>query len=80
MDTYFKYINVYLHCFIQVEVNSRESGERLMNNRKFMAFIYFPKNYTSDLAKYIDDRKRFDMNFRAYVHLTKESEFAPINM
>lgn len=61
--------------YIQIEVNNRETGEIKMNNRNYMAFIYFPKNYTIDLIKYIDDRKHFDMDFRAYVHLTKESEF-----
>lgn len=46
-----------------------------MKNRNYMAFIHFPKNYTIDLIKYIDDRKHFDMDSRAYVHLTKESKF-----
>lgn len=40
-----------------------------------MAFIYFPKNYTKDLAEYIDDREHFDPKSRIYIHLTKESEF-----
>lgn len=39
-----------------------------------MAFIYFPKNYTEDLVKYINDRENFDLESRAYAHLTMGSE------
>lgn len=68
----------YTLIFVQIEVDNRETGEMKMNNRNYVAFIYFPKNYTIDLIKYIDDRKHFDMDSRAYVHLTKESKLNSI--
>jgi len=55
-------------------VNDRDAGEMSMNKPNFMAFLYFPKNYTRDLIKFIDYREHYDSESRAYVHLTKESK------
>lgn len=45
-----------------------------MSNSMYMAFMHFPKNYTKNLITYIDDREYFDLQSRAYIHLTMESE------
>lgn len=58
---------------LQVAVDDHEAGEMSMQNPTFMAFLHFPKNYTTDLTKYID-REDVDINSMVYVHLTKESE------
>lgn len=51
----------------------REAGELSMKDPTYMAFMYFPKNYTKDLIKYMD-RRDFDGDTRSYIHLTKESK------
>lgn len=58
---------------LQVQVADHEVGEMRMKDPNYMAFIYFPKNYTQDLIKYID-RRNFDAESRTYIHLTKESK------
>jgi len=47
-----------------------------MNHKKYIAFLYFPKNYTSGLTKYINDRQYFDLESRIFVHLTNESKYS----
>jgi len=61
---------------LQVEVQDREIAEANMNHQKYIAFLYFPKNYTSALAKYINDRQYFDLESRIFVHLTNESKYS----
>lgn len=55
-------------------MKDREEGEMSMNKPNYMAFLYFPKNYTRDLIKFIDDREHYETESRVYVHLTKESK------
>lgn len=46
-----------------------------MKNPEYMAFLYFPENYTREFAKhYINDSQNFDRNSLIFVHLTKESK------
>lgn len=45
-----------------------------MKNPKYMAFLHFPKNFTIDLLKFIDERDDFNMELNIYAHLTRESE------
>lgn len=59
---------------LQVAVEDREAGEMSMKDPNFMAFLYFPGNYTKVLTNYIGDRKDIEYDSQMYVHLTKESE------
>jgi hypothetical protein len=54
-------------------VKDREAGEMTMNNPGNMAFIYFQKNYTKDLIKYIG-REEDLAESSTYIHLTNESK------
>lgn len=56
-------------------MKDREDGERKMINSNYMAFIYFPKNFTSELTKYIDYRKDIDNESEIYAYLSKESKY-----
>lgn len=58
---------------LQVEVADRETGEKSMKDPNYMAFMYFPKNYTKGLINYFN-HKNVDDNSRTYMHLTKESK------
>ncbi|XP_060878331.1 ABC transporter G family member 23-like [Metopolophium dirhodum] len=61
------------HDYELVEVQDREVAEAGINHKKYIAFLYFPKNYTSGLTKYINDRQYFDLESRIFVHLTNEN-------
>ncbi|KAL5245483.1 hypothetical protein ACI65C_012893 [Semiaphis heraclei] len=62
-----------LHDYVLVEVQDREVSEASMNHKKYIAFLYFPKNYTSALTKYINDRQYYDLESRIFAHLTNEN-------
>ncbi|CAI6347958.1 unnamed protein product [Macrosiphum euphorbiae] len=61
------------HDYELVEVQDREVAEVGMNHIEYIAFLYFPKNYTSGLTKYINDRQYFDLESIMFVHLTNEN-------
>ncbi|XP_016664258.1 ABC transporter G family member 20 [Acyrthosiphon pisum] len=56
-----------------VEVKDRYTGEMLVNNSKFLAFIHFPKSYTQDLIMFIDRRKEYGMQSLAYMYFAKHN-------
>lgn len=66
-------LNVILMLIEQVEVKNQKSGEMSMNIPNYMAFLYFPKNFTRDLSTYIVNRKN-SANL-AYVKMTRESKY-----
>ncbi|XP_025200634.1 ABC transporter G family member 23-like [Melanaphis sacchari] len=61
------------HDYKLVEVQDRETSETDIDHEKYIAFLYFPKNYTSGLTKYIDDRQYFDLGSIMFAHLTNEN-------
>jgi len=61
---------------LQVEVQDREVAEAGMNHIKYIAFLYFPKNYTKGLTKYIDDRQYYDLESRVFADLTNDSKYS----
>eukprot|EP00102_Acyrthosiphon_pisum_P025305 XP_016662515.1 PREDICTED: ABC transporter G family member 23-like isoform X2 [Acyrthosiphon pisum] len=56
-----------------VEVKDRYTGEMLVNNSKFLAFIHFPKSYTQDMIMFIDRRKEYGMQSLAYMYFAKHN-------
>ncbi|XP_022175207.1 ABC transporter G family member 23-like [Myzus persicae] len=61
------------HDYELVEVQDREVAEAGINHTKYIAFLYFPKNFTSGLTKYINDRQYFDLESRVFAHLSNEN-------
>jgi len=45
----------------------------------YYAFLYFSKNYTTELIKYIDDRENYNREFNIYASLTKASKYIYLN-
>ncbi|XP_060879231.1 ABC transporter G family member 23-like isoform X2 [Metopolophium dirhodum] len=56
-----------------VEVKDRYTGEMLVDNSKFLAFIHFPKSYTQDLIMFIDRHEDYGMQSLAYMHFAKHN-------
>lgn len=63
---------------LQVNVKDYDTGEASMNKLNYIAFLYFPKNYTENLIEYINNRENYDNMSRSFAHLTKDSEFHSI--
>ncbi|XP_025415789.1 uncharacterized protein LOC112687357 isoform X2 [Sipha flava] len=55
-----------------IEVKDQEAGEMSMNNAGNMAFIYFQRNYTKDLIKYIN-RDDNITEYSIFMHITNEN-------
>lgn len=49
------------------------SGDMSINIPNYMAFLYFPKNFTKDLSTYINDPGNYSK--LAYVRITGESKY-----
>ncbi|XP_060841940.1 ABC transporter G family member 23-like isoform X1 [Rhopalosiphum padi] len=61
------------HDYKLIEVQDREAAETSIDHEEHIAFLYFPENYTSGFAQYINDRQYFDLESRIFVHLTNEN-------
>lgn len=55
--------------YIQDEVSDREAGEWIMENSDYIAFIYFPENYTSEFVKYIERQNDYDIQLQPYMNM-----------
>lgn len=53
-------------------MKDNEAGEISMKNPKYMAYLYFPKNFTKHFTTYIDNNKNFEPS--TYASLTKYSK------
>lgn len=54
-------------------MKDRNAGESMMNNSQYIAFIYFPENYTSEFAKYIDGQDNNGLHLQPYMVLDTHS-------
>lgn len=53
-------------------MENHETGEANMNNPKYMAFLYFPQNFTKELITYFDDRENYEQLI--YASINKDSK------
>ncbi|VVC43846.1 ABC transporter-like,P-loop containing nucleoside triphosphate hydrolase [Cinara cedri] len=66
-------------CYKQEEQNDEAEDYKSVNgsfmkNPKYVAFIYFPTNYTSKFVNFIDQRKGYDSHSQVYIQITKHSK------
>ncbi|VVC43845.1 Hypothetical protein CINCED_3A004789 [Cinara cedri] len=61
--------------YVLNEVKDRNVGESIIKKPKYIAFIHFPKNYTSEFAKYIDDQDNYDLQLQPYMDLNNHNTF-----
>lgn len=55
-------------------MSDHHTGEMAMaNSSKYVAFIHFPKNYTSAFTEFIDDRENYDYQSQAYINVAQYS-------
>lgn len=54
-------------------MKDRKTGEMSINIPYHMTFIYFPKNFTSDLTNYFDDPEYYES--QSYIFVSKESKY-----
>lgn len=53
-------------------MKDRESGEIHMNDPNYVAFLYFPQNFTAELTSYMDNSEYYDP--LTYARLTMDSK------
>ncbi|XP_050422032.1 ABC transporter G family member 23-like [Adelges cooleyi] len=61
------------HDYNLIEVNSVEDGEMSLNYPSYMAFLYFPENYTKSVQTFLADKGNYDVKSMVSVHFTKEN-------
>ncbi|XP_060841435.1 ABC transporter G family member 23-like isoform X1 [Rhopalosiphum padi] len=59
--------------YVLVEVKDRHAGEIFVNDKHFLAFIHFPKNFTQDLTTFIDTPNEYHEQSLSYMHFAKHN-------
>lgn len=56
-------------------MNDHDDGEMSLKDSNYVAFIHFPKNYTNELIKIINDHEGYDIKSQSYIHFTKHGKY-----
>lgn len=57
-----------------MKVNTLEEGEKYLKKSNYLAFMYFPSNYTKTMKIILNNNIEYDSKSIASAHFTDESE------